>query len=89
MGRPFLFLWQRINIRRQLNNPVGGLGLTTGLLDAAHLAGSLRQVLNEGASTEVLLISYAETRRRIFRESTDPMSTANLLRLQSQKPRRH
>ncbi|KAB8201199.1 hypothetical protein BDV34DRAFT_229556 [Aspergillus parasiticus] len=33
-----------------LNNPVGGLGLTTGLLDAAHLAGSLGQVLTEGAS---------------------------------------
>lgn len=73
------------NLWWQLNNPVGGLGLTTGLLDAAHLAGSLSQVLNEGASTE-LLVSYAETRQRIFRESTDPMTTENLLRLQSQKP---
>ncbi|EED15308.1 conserved hypothetical protein [Talaromyces stipitatus ATCC 10500] len=68
-----------------LNNPTGGLGLTTGLLDAAHLGRSLLQILNEGASPE-LLQSYAETRRRIFREITDPMSTANLLRLHSQKP---
>ncbi|EEU33363.1 uncharacterized protein NECHADRAFT_74387 [Fusarium vanettenii 77-13-4] len=68
-----------------LNNPVGGLALTAGLLDAAHLAGSLRQVLNEGAGTEVL-ISYAETRQRIFRECIDPITTANLLRLMSEKP---
>ncbi|KAM6508351.1 hypothetical protein FALCPG4_018224 [Fusarium falciforme] len=68
-----------------LNNPVGGLGLTTGLLDAAHLAGSLHLALNEGAGTEVL-ISYAETRQSIFRERTDPITTANLLRLMSEKP---
>ncbi|KAM0415959.1 hypothetical protein ACHAPT_013058 [Fusarium lateritium] len=68
-----------------LNNPVGELGLTTGLLDAAHLSGSLRQVLNEGVGTEVL-ISYTETRQRLFRERTDPITTANLLRLMSEKP---
>ncbi|KAH6976887.1 hypothetical protein EDB80DRAFT_826851 [Ilyonectria destructans] len=68
-----------------LNNPVGGLGLTTGLLDAAHLAGSLRQVLKKDANTESL-ISYAETRQRIFRERTDPITTENLLRLMSENP---
>ncbi|KAF4480146.1 3-(3-hydroxy-phenyl)propionate 3-hydroxycinnamic acid hydroxylase [Fusarium agapanthi] len=37
-----------------LNSPVGGLGLTTGLLDAAHLAESLRQMLLEKADPVVL-----------------------------------
>ncbi|KAH7205721.1 FAD binding domain-containing protein [Fusarium oxysporum] len=68
-----------------LNNPVGGLGLTTGLLDAAHLGVSLRRILNEGASTELLDV-YNNARRRVFRERTDPISTANLLRLMSDKP---
>ncbi|RKK89375.1 hypothetical protein BFJ68_g16719 [Fusarium oxysporum] len=68
-----------------LNNSVGGLGLTTGLLDAAHLSVSLRRILNEGASTELLDV-YNNARRRVFRERTDPISTANLLRLMSDKP---
>ncbi|RDW79296.1 uncharacterized protein DSM5745_06148 [Aspergillus mulundensis] len=68
-----------------LNNPVGGLGLTTGILDAAHLAGSLRQVLKNGAPVE-LLTSYSETRRRVFRQTTNPITTANLRRLWSTTP---
>ncbi|KAK7398525.1 hypothetical protein QQX98_012101 [Neonectria punicea] len=68
-----------------LNNPVGGLGLTTGLLDAAHLADGLKQVLLEAASPDVLT-EYAEKRRAIFRDVTDPISTENLLRLMSTSP---
>ncbi|EMT62878.1 3-(3-hydroxy-phenyl)propionate/3-hydroxycinnamic acid hydroxylase [Fusarium odoratissimum] len=68
-----------------LNNPVGGLGLTTGLLDAAHLGVSLRRILNEGASTELPDV-YNNARRRVFRERTDPISTANFFRLMSDKP---
>ncbi|KAF5228558.1 hypothetical protein FANTH_14472 [Fusarium anthophilum] len=37
-----------------LNSPIGGLGLTTGLLDAAHLAESLRQTLLDKAEPIVL-----------------------------------
>ncbi|KAM0124003.1 hypothetical protein ACHAO1_011165 [Botrytis cinerea] len=68
-----------------LNNPIGGLGLTTGLLDAAHLAKALKQVLNGGLDTNVLA-TYAETRRRVFLEKTNPISLANLRRLHSDDP---
>ncbi|KAJ5547319.1 hypothetical protein N7494_004904, partial [Penicillium frequentans] len=68
-----------------LNNPVGGLGLTTGLLDAAHLAQALKQVLLQGEDLEVLT-RYSDVRRRIFLERTNPTSTSNLLRLYSQDP---
>ncbi|PCH03081.1 Monooxygenase, FAD-binding [Penicillium occitanis (nom. inval.)] len=67
-----------------LTNPVGGLGLTTGLLDAAHLAIALGKVIKQEASSN-LLTSYAQIRQRIFRERTSPISTSNLLRLFSQE----
>ncbi|KAH8894413.1 FAD/NAD(P)-binding domain-containing protein [Thozetella sp. PMI_491] len=68
-----------------LNNPVGGLGLTTGLLDAAHLGQALRKTLMDAAHPDVLT-SYAETRRNIFLEKTDKISTRNFLRLFSSNP---
>lgn len=69
----------------QLNNPVGGLGLTTGLLDAAHLAKALKQVLLQGDDLKVLT-TYSDVRRRIFLERSSPISASNLLRLWSQDP---
>ncbi|EXA30591.1 hypothetical protein FOVG_18047 [Fusarium oxysporum f. sp. pisi HDV247] len=69
-----------------LNNPIGGLGLTTGLLDAAHLAESLRQILLEKADP-IVLDQYAETRRSIFLHRTNPISTDNFKRLRSQDPK--
>ncbi|EMT68899.1 FAD-binding monooxygenase [Fusarium oxysporum II5] len=68
-----------------LNNPVGGLGLTTGLLDAAHLGKALTQILNENAP-ETVLDEYAKARRDVYKNITDPLSTANLLRLKSTAP---
>ncbi|CEJ60599.1 hypothetical protein PMG11_09168 [Penicillium brasilianum] len=68
-----------------LNNPVGGLGLTTGLLDAAHLAKALKQVIWHDDDPKVLT-TYSDVRRRIFLERTSPLSTGNLLRLFSQDP---
>lgn len=76
----------RINHKLQLNNPVGGLGLTTGLLDAAHLAKALKQVILQGDNPKVLT-TYSDVRRRIFMERTSPASTDNLLRLFSQDPK--
>lgn len=70
------------NIFRQLNNPVGGLGLTTGLLDAAHVGRVLKQIIVDGAS-ETLLESYNEARRSAFLEYTNPISIANFERLKS------
>ncbi|KAF5683845.1 3-(3-hydroxyphenyl)propionate 2-hydroxylase [Fusarium denticulatum] len=68
-----------------LNNPVGGLGLTTGLLDAAHLGKALIQVINENAP-ETALDEYANARLDVFKNVTDPLSTANLLRVKSTAP---
>ncbi|KAM6508346.1 hypothetical protein FALCPG4_018219 [Fusarium falciforme] len=68
-----------------LNNPVGGLGLTTGVLDAAHLAQALRKVLIDKAS-DTVLDDYAKRRRDVFTKLTDSLSTANLLRLSSSAP---
>ncbi|KAF5243295.1 hypothetical protein FANTH_8244 [Fusarium anthophilum] len=68
-----------------LNSPIGGLGLTTGLLDAAHLAKSLRQTLLDKAEP-IVLDQYAEIRRSIFLHRTNPLSTDNFNRLRSQDP---
>jgi hypothetical protein len=56
-----------------------------GLLDAAHLGKALQQVLLEGRNPEVLA-NYAETRRRIFLERTEPITHANFMRLCSEEP---
>lgn len=77
-----MILVRPANTTPQLNNPVGGLGLTTGMLDAAHLGRSLRQIFREGANPSVLT-TYARVRRNIFRERTDKLTTSNLLRLMS------
>ncbi|EMD97564.1 hypothetical protein COCC4DRAFT_203938 [Bipolaris maydis ATCC 48331] len=68
-----------------LNNPLGGLGLNTGLLDAAHLGENLKEILLSGANPN-LLDRYAEIRRDIWRYRTDPFTTANMIRARSQKP---
>ncbi|KUL82028.1 hypothetical protein ZTR_11396 [Talaromyces verruculosus] len=63
-----------------LTNPFGGLGLTTGLLDAALLGKVLRQVLVDGKSPSFLQ-SYAEKRRAVFQDWTSPTAVENLKRL--------
>ncbi|EXA29199.1 hypothetical protein FOVG_19261 [Fusarium oxysporum f. sp. pisi HDV247] len=68
-----------------LNNPVGGLGLAMGILDATHLAKALLKVLTENAS-DTDLDEYAKARRDTFTKVTDALSTANLLRLSSTVP---
>ncbi|KAK5045631.1 hypothetical protein LTR84_009000 [Exophiala bonariae] len=68
-----------------LTNPVGGLGLTTGILDAAFLGHLLKRILLEGES-DALLDTYAAKRREAFIEHTSPMATANRLRLSGTEP---
>ncbi|KAH7147326.1 hypothetical protein DER46DRAFT_665776 [Fusarium sp. MPI-SDFR-AT-0072] len=68
-----------------INNPVGGTGMTTGLLDAAHLAQALSQILNENGP-DALLDEYSRARREVWTTITNPLSTTNLQRLRSTSP---
>lgn len=65
-----------------LNNPIGGLGLCTGLLDADILAQALDAILNHGyPDPQQLLAEYSAARRFVFQNFVDPISSANKLRL--------
>ncbi|KAI5806082.1 hypothetical protein EDC01DRAFT_684630 [Geopyxis carbonaria] len=61
-----------------LNNPVGALGLTTGLLDAAALA---RALCAGPADEKAALERYARERKDVFVNVTNPASIANRRRL--------
>ena len=56
------------------------MGLTGGLLDAGALGDALIAVLNDRVP-EGILDKYAEVRREIFLNNTNPMSQANIRRL--------
>jgi len=64
-------------------NPCGGLGLTTGVIDADALIAVLAAVI-EGRANESVLDFYAEERKRVFREVTSPLATDDK-RLMSEK----
>jgi 2-polyprenyl-6-methoxyphenol hydroxylase-like FAD-dependent oxidoreductase len=55
-------------------NPCGGLGLTTGVIDADALITALGAVILGEASEDVLDF-YAQERRRVFLEVTSPLAT--------------
>ncbi|KAJ9626695.1 hypothetical protein H2204_009965 [Knufia peltigerae] len=68
-----------------INNPIGGLGLNTGILDADALAQTFVRVLKEG-SPESLFDRYSLERRRVFQTIVDPISTANKRRIHDSHP---
>jgi 2-polyprenyl-6-methoxyphenol hydroxylase-like FAD-dependent oxidoreductase len=70
-----------------VTNPCGGLGLTSGLLDAAHLGDALSAVVLGDAPDEAL-DEYAAERRRIFWEVTSPTASENKRRLAERDPQR-
>jgi 3-(3-hydroxy-phenyl)propionate hydroxylase len=57
-------------------NPIGGLGLTSGLFDTFVLYDALAAVI-KGVADELVLDRYAEERRRIFLEVASPRASAN------------
>lgn len=71
-----------------LVNPIGGLGLTGGLLDAVPLADALLAVI-QGTRSERVLDAYAQERRRIFLEVTSPTAQENRRRASERDPSRH
>lgn len=61
------------------------LGLTGGLLDAGALGDALIAVIRDGM-VDVILTTYSDVRRGIFKNVIDPMSQANLRRLCENDP---
>nr|BBA21109.1 3-methyl-4nitrophenol monooxygenase [Pseudomonas putida] len=66
-------------------NPMGGLGLSGGVLDAEHLAEALIAVIKNGASTKTL-DEYSIDRRKVFLEFTSPTATANFTWMRESDP---
>ena len=70
-----------------LVNPIGGLGLTGGLLDALSLADVLIAVV-EGKRGQDVLDAWAHERRRVFLAVTAPTAKENRRRVSERDPER-
>jgi 2-polyprenyl-6-methoxyphenol hydroxylase-like FAD-dependent oxidoreductase len=68
-----------------LVNPIGGLGLTGGLLDAFPLSEALIAVI-EGRQPDSILDAWAAERRRVFLEVTAPTAKENRRRVSESDP---
>jgi 4-nitrocatechol/4-nitrophenol 4-monooxygenase len=68
-----------------LVNPIGGLGLTGGLLDAFPLSEALAAVIH-GRAPDAVLDAWAHERRRVFLEVTKPTAQENRRRVSEQDP---
>ncbi|PSN68068.1 FAD/NAD(P)-binding domain-containing protein [Corynespora cassiicola Philippines] len=63
-----------------LCNPMGGMGLTSGIVDVGGLSDCFIGIHQESATHEILE-KYAEVRRNTYRDIVDPITTTNLKRL--------
>ncbi len=70
-----------------LINPIGGLGLTGGLLDAVSLGDALIAVIR-GERRDGVLDAWAAERRRVFLEVTAPTAKENRRRVSERDPAR-
>jgi 2-polyprenyl-6-methoxyphenol hydroxylase-like FAD-dependent oxidoreductase len=68
-------------------NPIGGLGLTGGLLDAVPLGRALAEVI-AGRRNDRVLDAWADERRRVFLEVTKPTAQENRRRISERDPER-
>ncbi|WP_338811338.1 FAD-dependent oxidoreductase (plasmid) [Agrobacterium leguminum] len=68
-------------------NPCGGMGLTTGIIDAAVLCDALSAVIS-GTGSETLLDFYAAERRRVFLEVTTAIASNFKRALSERDPQR-
>ncbi|HSD55040.1 MAG TPA: FAD-dependent monooxygenase [Burkholderiales bacterium] len=66
-------------------NPCGGMGLTSGVIDADALVQVLDAVIHGRAGDEALDF-YAEERRRVFREVVSPIATSFKRQLSEKDP---
>jgi 2-polyprenyl-6-methoxyphenol hydroxylase-like FAD-dependent oxidoreductase len=70
-----------------LVNPIGGLGLTGGILDAVPLGRALAEVI-AGRRDDRVLDAWAHERRRIFLDVTAPTAKENRRRVGERDPER-
>ena len=70
-----------------ITNPCGGLGLTSGILDAMHLGEALAAVIQLRAPDSAL-DDYAHERLSIFRDVASPAASENKRRLSEADPTR-
>ncbi len=68
-------------------NPIGGLGLTGGLLDAVPLGRALAEVI-AGRRDARVLDAWAHERRRVFLDVTQPTAQENRRRISERDPER-
>lgn len=66
-------------------NPIGGMGLSTGVIDAERL-GQVLAAVCLGKAPESLLDDYASDRRRVFLEVSSPTATENKRRISERDP---
>lgn len=59
----------------QVTNPMGGAGLSGGVLEAMHLADALIAIIN-GKASDSVLDEYSDSRKQAFQDFTSPTSTA-------------
>lgn len=59
----------------QITNPMGGMGLSGGILEAVSLGDALIAIINESASDSVL-DEYSDNRIKAFQDFTSPTSSA-------------
>ena len=73
-----------------INNPAGGMGMNSGIHDAAHLADSLGRILLEGEDQEKHLGAYEGARRGFALENVQKNTVRNYreLSLQGEAERR-
>ena len=67
------------------NNPIGGLGLTTGICDAHAIGNALARVCT-GHAPASLVAEAADDRRNTWVNVTNQLSLSNLQRLRSEEP---
>ncbi|KIY00995.1 uncharacterized protein Z520_03661 [Fonsecaea multimorphosa CBS 102226] len=68
-----------------VNNPIGAMGLNTGMLDSDALGKALIMILKEGRSDSVLDI-YNDERRKVFQFFVNPTSAENKMRVHHHPP---
>ncbi|RYP01441.1 hypothetical protein DL764_006211 [Monosporascus ibericus] len=66
-----------------LCNPMGGMGLTSGIVDVGGLSDCLIGI-HRGVATDGILDKYASVRRGVYENVVDRMTTANLKRLMTE-----